>query len=167
MPDFGSPPPVASGIKFEMLEESLQISGSANRGEAAVTVKPSGNTSGNTEMKVATNKHLEAAGLNGEKFRFAIGVNKELGVIALYVTNWEKKGAVPVRVYPNSLVFHLGAIFRKYPSLRPNTTVETELTPTTDAEGRACLAFNILSALPKPKTRKKKSDNQESTTADK
>lgn len=164
MPGFGSVLPIAPGIKFEMVEDNLQISGSGNRGEAAVTAKPSGYTTGNTEMKAAVMKQLEAAGTNREKFRFAVGVNKELGIIALYASSWETKGAIPVRISSHALTFHLGATYRKYPSLRPNTIVETEITPTTDAEGRACLAFNIISALPKPKTRKK-SNSQESTGA--
>ncbi|HEY3363508.1 MAG TPA: hypothetical protein VGK74_00375 [Symbiobacteriaceae bacterium] len=156
--------PVPDGIKFDMVEETHVISGGANRSEAALVVKVSGHSRSNTETKDRVIELVEAAAVNREKFRLSYGVNKDLGVIALYIASWETKGAMPVRVFPNGLSFHIGGVFRKYPSLRPNTTVEPEITATTDADGRRCLAFNILAALPKQKTRKSKKDNSNTDT---
>lgn len=155
---------VPVGMKFEKLEAARMVSRSANRDEAALTVSPTGHSKSNTETKDRVMELVEEARVNQEKFRFAYGVNREAGIIALYVADWDTIGAMPVRVTPNSISFHLAPVFEKYPSLRPATKVEPEIGVTTDADGKRCIAFNILAALPKQKSRR--SSKNQTQTAD-
>ncbi|HLN61976.1 MAG TPA: hypothetical protein VK464_10545 [Symbiobacteriaceae bacterium] len=138
------------GIRFELIEET------ATPSDAAVTVRPTGYCRSNTAFKADIMELVESAGTNREKFRLQVGVNREQGLIAVYVVDWDSKGGVPVRVLPNAITFHIGAAFKKYPTLRPVTTVEPEAGVTTDADGRRCLTFNIVAALPKVKSRRGK-----------
>lgn len=142
----------SAGIRFELIEETTSSS------DAAVTVRTTGYCRSNTAFKAHVMELVEAAGTNREKFRLQLGVNREQGLLAVYVVDWDTKGGVPVRILPNAITFHIGPVFKKYPTLRPTTTVEPEAGLSTDADGRRCITFNIAAALPKQKSRRGKKE---------
>jgi hypothetical protein len=158
-------PNVEVGISLEPVTSTFLVSGGALREDPLVTVRKSGYASSNTG---ATDQVRTSAGEQSiplENLHVTFGANVALGIVGMYLSQMETVGSMPLRVSGNTLIFHLGGVFKDNPAMRPNTTLSCAFKPGTDAKGKACFLINIGTGLPKRKGRAKSGSSDEPTPA--
>jgi len=147
------------GTSFRKVTRSFNTSGGARREPAKMTVSRTGAIRSNTEGKEMAQEYVRAEGGNPDDFQLAFGGNEDKGQLALYLPKPGDLGVMKVSIYRSSIAFHAGAAFVEHPKLRPVTRVECNVTPTTDAEGVACLVVQIHGATPAPVVKRKKGES--------
>lgn len=140
-------------LDFEMVEESFQTSGGALRNAPAFAIEPSGLTESNVEAAEDVTEFITGQGADPQHCHLALGANQAKGTVAIYLADAQTKGAMALRwnAGKKTISFHMGAVFKKYPLLRPQTTVEVFFEAIRDQKGRPCIVLKLHGALPKRK----------------
>lgn len=144
------------GLEFDVIQETYDPASHSKRNLAAFEVKPTGASASNVESGEAFVKWLQkhyGDAVDPYRCSLLFGANVKKGLVALYISETAVEGATAARWADDrkTFSFHLGAVFRKYPQLRPSTTVEALFRDTTDKDGKPCLAISLKGALAKRK----------------
>lgn len=154
-------------MRFEIVEMSEWTSGTQR--------KPPGGVVGTTDrtrlFKESSNeldRIAAAKGLKRDEYTIGGGVG-DSGSVAIYVHAPNTGKHIRVRRAKDGyLTFHLGSIFKKYPDLRPVTSVEVLASTEVDDRGESCLVLALKGGLPvRTKSRKPKAPNGKSEKTDK
>jgi hypothetical protein len=141
-------------LELEMVEETFQIKGGANRNEAAGTCTVTGNFKLNTGGSERLDKVAVRRGLTPGAYGVTYGVDVKRGVVAAKAVPSDTPNAMPVRRSDDKqLSIHLGGVFVKYPDLRPVTTSECLVSIRKDSLGHPVLMIALQMSQHKSKSR--------------
>lgn len=147
-----NPTPSPKKKKFLRVTESPKVAGGANRDDPSVTIHPSGYAVAN---RGGTEIMDQVAGTADSNYLVTFGAHPETKSVAVYAGNSSDLGLVRVRRYQSKggsrIAFHLGGVWRKHPSLRPDSKGDYAVKYDTDEDGVAIMEIALGAPLGKRK----------------
>jgi hypothetical protein len=136
--------------EFEMIADGYGAKPGATGDDAGATVSKSGLVKLNVRGKAETQDVADRSKVDLEHLAFRYGVNINAGTVAAYAVKVESDQQVALVRKGQQYSFHLGAVFEKYPKLRPfSRRIQCPVVSRTDQKGVPYLLIALGAGMPK------------------
>jgi hypothetical protein len=158
--------PKVQANRFKRVTSSFNVLSGARREPPWVAVDVTGMSKTDVEGAGNIMKLVHRSPEDPKQFTLQYAVKSETKEVALYVVPANTPGAMPVRIYKNSISFHLGNAFEEFPDIRPEAKAEFPISDVTqDEDGIDCVILTLAAGLQTRKTRASSKKKSSSTPA--
>lgn len=139
--------PENNGMHFDRVD-TYNVATAKRAGSQVETTK-TGRTRTTTEGTIVVLENLpHFPGVTRENMKYWVGANPVTETIAIYLEA-DGPGLMKPRDWDSTLGFHVGGVYKKYPQMRPSTTLQCDFKFDRDGAGRPCFTFNLQQGLAK------------------